>query len=227
MSEAINPLDKITEQSFWEWFNKHAAPNLGFRERTLRKTFEYLDTLPDPIVMVETGCLRKIGQWSDGQSTLLFCVYKLFRGNGARVITVDIDPISTQNCFEIVGNQAEINTYDSVAFLHKLKIDFTAKKIKPSFFYLDSFDVNWYYPLESAAHHLKELTAISPILEKNTLVVIDDSPVNLHGASQEEGKFGLILNLGIGGKGMLVAQYAYAVGATILFSEYQAGFIGF
>ena len=43
-------------------------------------------------------------------------------------------------------------------------------------FYLDSFDVDWRYPYPSAAHHLKELSAITKILYRDTLVVVDDSP---------------------------------------------------
>jgi hypothetical protein len=55
------------------------------------------------------------------------------------------------------------------------------KKHKISLLYLDSFDVNWDYPLESSAHHLKELTPSMPYINKNTLVVVDDAPINLVG----------------------------------------------
>ena len=43
-------------------------------------------------------------------------------------------------------------------------------------FYLDSFDVDWRYVYPSAAHHLKEVTAINKILNKDTLIVVDDAP---------------------------------------------------
>ena len=36
-------------------------------------------------------------------------------------------------------------------------------------FYLDSFDLDWRYPFPSASHHLKELAAITKILNKETI----------------------------------------------------------
>ena len=45
-------------------------------------------------------------------------------------------------------------------------------------FYLDSFDVDWRYTYPSAAHHLKELTSITRLLHKDTLVVVDPLPIS-------------------------------------------------
>ena len=71
------------------------------------------------------------------------------------------------------------------------------------------------------------------ILKKNTLLVVDDSPIV--GYFQQTGlknNFNLI-NPGlvpaptISGKGGLVHQHAIRAGAKMLFSNYQTGWIGF
>ena len=64
---------------FYKWFNV-LAPKLGNREVSFRKIFKYLDTQPNPIIIVESGCLRKANNFLDGQSTLLFDKYTLSRG---------------------------------------------------------------------------------------------------------------------------------------------------
>ena len=87
--------------------------------------------------------------------------------------------------------------------------------------YLDSFDVNWDYPFESSAHHLKELAASMPYINKDTLVVVDDAPINLVGYRDSNNNFKLIKETRIGGKGILVHEYAKSVNAEIFFSHYQ------
>ena len=37
--------------------------------------------------------------------------------------------------------------------------------------------MNWKSPVESCQHHLKELVSIKKILNNDTLVVVDDSPI--------------------------------------------------
>ena len=102
------------------------------------------------------------------------------------------------------------------------------------FKYLDSFDVDWRYPYPSAAHHLKELTAINKILRPETLVVVDDSPANgnlSHTDDASKGTWEVLKSPSpppsIGGKGFLVHEYASHVRANLLFSHYQADWINF
>ena len=72
--------------SFSKYFDQ-IAPRLGVRKISFRKIFDYLDKLPDPIIIVETGCLRiKDNFEGDGQSTLLFDYYTQFRGKGQKYI---------------------------------------------------------------------------------------------------------------------------------------------
>ena len=95
-------------------------------------------------------------------------------------------------------------------------------------FYLDSFDVDWKYPYPSAAHHLKELTAINKILNKETLVVVDDAPA-VANLTKNNNEWEILKSPPpvIGGKGFLVHEFAEDVGAKVLFSHYQTAWIGF
>ena len=227
--------------SFYKWFDT-LAEKLGNREISFRKIFKYLDSQPTPIIIVETGCLRVKDNFLDGQSTLLFDKYTLSRGEQSKVHTVDINPNSTKVCKQVVSENVGITTDDSVRYLNNLTNNFLKNKTKVSMFYLDSFDLDWRYPYPSAAHHLKELTAINKILNEKTLVVVDDSPASGNLSHVDNNKSQKIsdkidyvegaLNWRIvtspsppptiGGKGFLVHEYAVHVGAKLVFSHYQA-----
>ena len=211
--------------SFYKWFDA-LAEKLGNREISFRKIFKYLDSQPTPIIIVETGCLRVKDNFLDGQSTLLFDKYTLSRGEKSKVYTVDISQNSTKACRQVVSDNVEITTSDSVGYLHNLTKKFLTDKIKASMFYLDSFDVDWKYPYPSAAHHLKELTAINKILHRETLVVVDDSPAVGNLTQNEHGPAPAWKILKspaptIGGKGFLVHEYASHVRAKLVFAHYQ------
>ena len=216
---------------FYKWFNNIAA-KLDQREISFRKIFKYLDSQPTPIIIVETGCLRVKDNFLDGQSTLLFDKYTLSRGKQSKVYTVDINPNSTKVCRQVVSNNVEITTDDSVHYLNNLTSNFLKNKTKVSMFYLDSFDVDWRYTYPSAAHHLKELTSIMRLLNNDTLIVVDDSPAygNLTQTENESNPTWKILNSpapSIGGKGFLVHEYAKHVGAKLFFSHYQTAWKNF
>ena len=219
------------DSGFYKWFN-NIAPKLNDREISFRKIFKYLDSLPDPIIIVETGCLRIKDNFLDGQSTLIFDKYTLSRGEKSKVYTVDIDPNSTKVCKQVVSNNVEVTTNDSVRYLNNLSSNFLKNKTKVSMFYLDSFDIDWRYTYPSAVHHLKELASITRLLNKETLVVVDDSPAfgNLTQSENESKPTWKILDSpapSIGGKGFLVHEYAKHVGAKIVFSHYQAAWNNF
>ena len=219
------------DSDFYKWFN-NITPKLGEREISFRKIFKYLDSQPTPIIIVETGCLRVKDNFLDGQSTLLFDKYTLSRGEQSKVYTVDINPNSTKVCKQVVSNNVEITTDDSVRYLNNLTSNFLENKTKVSMFYLDSFDVDWRYTYPSAAHHLKELTSIMRLLNNDTLIVVDDSPAfgNLTQTENESNPTWKILNSpapSIGGKGFLVHEYAKHVGAKLFFSHYQTAWKNF
>ena len=218
---------------FYKWFDS-ISKKLADREISFRKIFKYLDSQPAPIIIVETGCLRNKDNFLDGQSTLLFDKYTLSRGKESKVYTVDINKNSTDVCKQVVSNNVEITTDDSVKYLNSLCSKFLKNKTKVTMFYLDSIDVNWRYPYPSAAHHLKELTVINRVLLPNTLLVVDDAPANgnLTLTEDQNVKNWRVLESPsppptIGGKGYLVHEFASHVKVNLFFSHYQAAWLGF
>ena len=105
---------------FYNWFDEISI-KLDKRKDWFYQIFNYLDKIPEPITIVETGCLRIKDNFSgDGQSTLLFDKYTQFRGKSSKVYTVDIDANATKVCSEIVSKNVSITTADSVKYLNDL-----------------------------------------------------------------------------------------------------------
>ena len=223
----------MDNSEFYKWFDSISS-KLEVRKNSFNQIFKYLDNMPDPIIIVETGCLRIKNNYSDGQSTLLFDKYTQFRGKSSKVYTVDIDANATKVCSQNVSDNVSITTGDSVKYLNNLSKEFTKTNTNVALFYLDSFDCDWKSPEQSAQHHLKELVSIKKILNEQTLVVVDDSPIigylqqsKVKKDTLELIKPGLVPGPTISGKGGLVHEYAVHTGAKILFSNYQTGWIGF
>ena len=223
----------MDNSEFYKWFDSISL-KLGVRKNSFSQIFKYLDNMPEPIIIVETGCLRIKNNYSDGQSTLLFDKYTQFRGKSSKVYTVDIDANATKVCSENVSENVSITTGDSVKYLNNLSKEFTKTNTNVALFYLDSFDCDWKSPEQSAQHHLKELVSIKKILNEQTLVVVDDSPIMGYLQQSKDKKDtlelikpGLVPGPTISGKGGLVHEYAVHTGAKILFSNYQTGWIGF
>ena len=223
----------MDNSEFYKWFDPISS-KLEVRKNSFIQIFKYLDSMPDPIIIVETGCLRIKNNYSDGQSTLLFDKYTQFRGKSSKVYTVDIDANATKVCSQNVSDNVSITTGDSVKYLNNLSKEFVKTNTNVALFYLDSFDCDWKSPEQSAQHHLKELVSIKKILNEQTLVVVDDSPIigYLQQSKVKKDTFelikpGLVPGPTISGKGGLVHEYAVHTGAKILFSNYQTGWIGF
>jgi hypothetical protein len=217
----------MSGHAFWSWFNEYAAPRLGLREISFRKIFDYLDTLQDPITIVETGCARQPDNWAgDGQSTVLFDRYVLSRGADALVHTVDLSPDATQACQSLVGDRVVVHTGDSVAVLPGIGRQLKGEGRKIDLLYLDSYDLDWQNPTPSSVHHLKELVSIISMVNPKTLVVVDDSALICRAITDAENKLTLISEPVAGGKSTYVAQYAGQVQAQLQFSHYQIGWTG-
>ncbi|MBU3539426.1 hypothetical protein [Polynucleobacter sp. UK-Gri1-W3] len=218
----------MKNNEFWVFFDSIAAPQLAHREKTFRKIFEYLDSIHGPLVIVETGCARLANNWAgDGQSTVMFDKYITTRDTESVCFTVDINPQSVSACKNLVSKRVSVNQDDSVHYLTGLNRHFTAENKTINFLYLDSFDLDMQYWFPSAAHHLKEMLAIFPCVDEKTLVVVDDCPLNVNFLPGENQQVSFLTSPEIGGKGRLVAEFASAAEATLLFAEYQAGWVGF
>jgi hypothetical protein len=212
---------------FWNYFDDQAFPLLKHRAATFKQIFEYLDTLPGSINIVETGCARVIGNWEgDGQSTLLFDKYINERDQDSTCVTVDISEKSVLECRAVVSKRTTVFQQDSVQFLAQLVTKYATENVSIDLLYLDSYDVDWNYWYPSAIHHLKELTAALRALNSQTLVVVDDCPATSDFIYNKKNNIiDFRTTPRVGGKGRLIAELAQAIGAKCLFAEYQAGWI--
>jgi tetratricopeptide (TPR) repeat protein len=200
---------------FWEWYADYAEPRLknAFLNRvnTFRRMLEYVDELEGPPCIIETGCIETVDEdgWvGNGCSTIIFDKYVSF--NHGRLFSVDIVPEKVDAARKLVSSYTNIGLGDSVEFLQRLDV-------RPGLVYLDASHLHWHNQTPSQVHHYRELMAIMPRLRPETLVVVDDSPAII----DEQVKYS------IQGKGGLVGSYANEVGAELLFTEYQSGWVGF
>lgn len=217
----------MRSEAFWSWFESQAAPKLAIREASFRKAFQYLDQLDGPITIVETGCVRTAENWAgDGQSTVLFDQYLQRCVAGSIGVAIDLDPRATALCRSLVSDRITVITGDSVAILAELGGRLKTAGRTPDLLYLDSYDVDWAWPIASAVHHLKELAAIAGALRAETLVMVDDSPASCRVVATTAGEHNVISPPTIGGKGTFLGEYAARVGASPVFAHYQAGWTG-
>ena len=188
--------------SFLKKFDKNFAPKLAARAKTFRRVFEVLEGKNKTFYsVVETGCVRtKNGYVCDGMSTVLFDAFVNFY-NGI----VDSVDISKEHCMlanDITSDKTNITCCDSVQFLNNYE---WTNKI--DLLYLDSFDINFNKPHESARHHMREFEAVVCDLKKGALIVVDDHKNDK------------------AGKGMYIAEYMQKNGYNRFIDDYQIGWI--
>lgn len=218
-------------EKFWEYFNQ-IGDKLLQRKISFKRMFEHLDKSSGPVIIVETGCVRNPDPWAmtgEGQSTILFDKYVSFRNDGSRVYSVDINHEAVEVCRKLVSPNVQVEELDSVLFLNNLTKKLDSNNETINLLYLDSFDVDFNYWFPSAAHHLKELTAAWRSINCDTLVVVDDCPVTANLVHDDNGNytFDKFYKPIVGGKGRLIAEFAEQVGAQMVFSNYQHGWIKF
>jgi len=178
--------------------------------------------------VVETGCARIAGNWEgDGQSTVIFDKYISARDQESVCYTVDNNSTSVSECKKLVSSRVQITQDDSVRYLTGLTKELTRSGKIIDLLYLDSFDLDWIYWYPSAVHHLKELAAAMRCISEKSIVVVDDCPQNANFVPGGENQVLVLGAATVGGKGRVVAEYASAAGARLLFAEYQAGWTGF
>jgi len=108
------------------------------------------------------------------QSTYLFNEY--VKKYGGRFWSVDINQYLVDTHKNNMCPATTLVCDDSVKFLNNWVKD--NKDIQADVVYLDSYDLDFYNPNPSAMHGLNEYLALLPSLKKNSLLLIDDTPVN-------------------------------------------------
>ena len=161
---------------------------------------------------VETGCSAH-----GTKSTLLWDKFVNFYDGS--VVSVDLNKHSV--------DEANASTSDKTDVIHSNSLDYLPKiNNMIDFLYLDSYDVDFLNPSPSAEHHLAEFNKIKHLLHKNSIVLIDDTPLTPEWL--DDGKNCPIYTTlkgqfkpNMAGKGSLVNQELEKMGATKILHQYQ------
>lgn len=201
--------DARSPRSFLDIFDSVYAPVLGGRRVTFRKVFEVLEAQRLPFyTIVETGTAHipdgagAPGDYAvQGNSTLLFDAF--VTAHDGVVWSVDCSPEHCAQARQWVSGRVRVVCSDSRRFLAGIDA-FAWTPV--NCLYLDSIDIDWQNPHPSALHHREELRAALPSLAASCVVFVDDSPQRL-------------------GKAGYVVEFMEQLGATLLFEDYQIGWM--
>jgi hypothetical protein len=151
------------------FFGKGTSHHINYL--TFKKLFEQMGTPKEPIIL-ESGIAI--------QSTYLF--NEVVRKYGGQFWSVDNDPelVAAHQGNMCPGTKLVHN--DSVAFFKEWINTSTYTSGIPSekadIIYLDSYDLDFYNPEPSAKHCLAEYMSLKPAIKKDTLLLINDTPMN-------------------------------------------------
>lgn len=134
---------------------------------TFKELFKNMLEIKEPNI-IETGIAS-----SGTYSTYLFNEY--IKKYGGKLWSVD----TNKNLIEINENNMCPGTKlihdDSVTFIKEWVKNNHDKQVNVA--YLDSYDLDWYDYNLSAQHGLNEYISLQPVLKKNSLLLIDDTPL--------------------------------------------------
>ncbi len=130
-----------------------------------------------PARIVETGT----SAWGV-DSTLLFDSY--VRHFGGRFDSVDLRSLPSDRLRPVVGPSTHLHVGDSVAFLGGLEAETGPGPV--DLVYLDSYDLDWADPAASEAHAVAEWAAFRTVARPGTLVLIDDTPIDVNWVSRND-----------------------------------------
>jgi hypothetical protein len=154
-----DPSDMVTKH-FRYWAAKD-HPNL--------KAFEivFRELNGSSAHIIETGT----SAWGT-DSTRLWDRYVSHFGGSFQSVDIRMEP--AKRLGGQVGNNTQLVVSDSIDFLKSL-----APYQHIDLFFLDSWDVDWDSPLDSANHGLREFEVIRPKLKAGCILFIDDTPSSL------------------------------------------------
>jgi hypothetical protein len=135
---------------------------------TFKALFENMKS-PKNLVILESGIASR-----GTQSTYLF--NELVRKYGGQFWSVDTDANLVETHRGNMCPATQLVCDDSVAFFKRWITD--GYKSTADVIYLDSYDLNFYDPEPSGKHGLAEYNALIPAINKDTLLLIDDTPAS-------------------------------------------------
>lgn len=167
-------------------------------------------------VILETG----MSAWGTN-STQLFDDYVSCFGGEFHTVDIRLTPLLLMR--RVVTNRTQLTCDDSVRFLDRWARSNRGRKA--DLVYLDSFDLNARSPYAAAVHGIREYLAIRPALAEGSLLLVDDTPIDLDSCPREwrhEAESFLEREGVMPGKGMLIVPYLDAThAATKVHHGYQ------
>jgi hypothetical protein len=186
-------IDEFVKEPFFE--------RLAARKEGFKFIVDHLSKISVPSYIIETGTARIEGNWEgDGQSTLIWD-WCLERNPALKCLSIDL----YQEYVDIAKSQTkkvEFICSDSIKALSEMDESIVRNT---RLLYLDSFDWSPDMHLESAFHHMCELSAVWKLLPDDCLIVVDDC----HGPLQ--------------GKHVMVQYYLAKLLKSPAFAGYQTG----
>ena len=147
------------------WSNKSGI-NKHINYLTFKQLFKEMEGLKNPYIL-ESG-IASAGTFS----TYLFNEY--VRKYGGFFWSVDINKSLVDTHKGNMCPSTQLICDDSVSFFTNWSKSHDVANV----IYLDSYDLDFYNPRPSANHGLAEYKSLMPVIKKNTLLLIDDTPIN-------------------------------------------------
>lgn len=150
----------------YEMFSNKSGINKHINYLTFKKLFEEMKELKNPYIL-ESGIAS-----AGTHSTYLFNEY--VKKYGGFFWSVDINKQLVDRHRGNMCPATQLICDDSVSFF----TNWSKTHDTVDVIYLDSYDLDFYSPQPSANHGLAEYNSLIPVIKKNTLLLIDDTPVN-------------------------------------------------
>lgn len=156
--------DQLVDIHFRAWSQTDHQNREG-----LRLALEALDN--KQAIIIETGTSAH-----GTDSSRLFDSY--VTRFGGTFFSVDINPRPRIMLTFQHSRKSKFIVSDSLKFLDEFRKNSTVEKV--DLVYLDSWDVDWSNPIDSAIHGYREYQKIKGLLKPGSILVIDDTPRTLH-----------------------------------------------
>jgi hypothetical protein len=150
----------------YEMFSNKPGIKKHINYLTFKKLFEQMEGLKTPYIL-ESGIAS-----AGTNSTYLFNEY--VRKYGGFFWSVDINKSLVNRHKGNMCPATQLICDDSVSFFKNWGETHDVANV----IYLDSFDLDFYNPQPSGNHGLAEYKALMPVIKNNTLLLIDDTPLN-------------------------------------------------
>jgi len=150
----------------YEMFSNKPGTNKHINYLTFKRLFEEMKDLKNPYIL-ESGIAS-----AGTNSTYLFNEY--VKKYGGSFWSVDINQGLVDHHKGNMCPATQLVCNDSVSFF----TEWAKTHDEVNVIYLDSYDLDFYNPLPSGNHGLAEYKSLMPVIKKDTLLLIDDTPIN-------------------------------------------------